>query len=275
MYKNKLVKISVISFASLGLALSVFAQTPSPTSRSEIKDARRENKEEAKQILEQKREELKQNSENKREELKQNREELKQDFEQKREELKDRLEQKKEELKDRIENKREELKKRLEKIKDNRKKQVVEKIDKNLDSLNEKITDRLLENLKKLEDILVRIGERTDVAEGRGVDVSSVDSAVVAAQAAIGDVKTAVEVQATKTYSLAISTEDKLKTDVGKTRRLLQEDLKVVSEKVKVARNAVHEAAQAFAKAHGRDLPEISPTISVSPAPSPSVTTNP
>ena len=269
MYRNKLFKISVASLASLGLALSVFAQTPSLTPRSEIKDARRENKEEVKQALGQKREALKQNVEQKREELKQKREELKQDFERKREELKDRLEQKKEELKSRIANKREELKKRLEKIKNERKKQVVEKIDKSLDALNEKTTARLLETLKKLEDILVRIGERTNAAGDRGVDVTSVDSAIAFAQTAINNAKAAIEAQAAKTYSLTIGTEDKLKTDIGKTRKALHEDLRVVYGQVKTARDVVHEAARAYAKAHGRDLFPPSPTVSPTPTGTP------
>ena len=118
---------------------------------------------------------------------------------------------------------------------------------------------------------MVRIGERTNTAESRGVDVSSVDLAIAAAQAAISSAKTAVEAQATKTYTLTIDSEDKLRTDISKTRKALYEDLQVVYGQVKIARDAVHEAARAYAKAHGRDLPSpsvtISPTSTITPTP--------
>ena len=282
---NKIFKVSSISLAMLVLAFFVSAEEtnttlrPSPSPVKPRPSAVMEKREEVKQNLEQKREELRQNMELRKEELKQNveerRETLKQEMEQKREELKDRMEQKREELKTRIETKREELKSRLTKIKDERKKQVVERIDKSLDAINERITSNLLKVLEKLEDILVRIGERTDKAESNGVNVSSVDSAIVSAQTAINDAKAAVEAQSAKTYTIIVSTEDKLKSDVGRARQALHADLKLVQEKVKVARNAVHEVARAYAKAHGRDLPSPSVSPSSSPMTSASPTTTP
>jgi len=278
---KNITKISVASLASLGLALSVFAQTTSPTSsvaptKSPEREEIRENaKKEAERIREETKKEIEDKRETTKQAMEQKREGLKQEIETKREELKDRLEQKREELKDRIETKREELKQRLEKIKNETKKRVVEKIDKSLDALNERMTKHFISTLEKLEDVLARIGERTSDAADKGIDVSSVDLAIVAAQTAINEAKASVEAQAAKNYSLTISTEDKLKTDIGKTRQLLHEDLKVVYEKVKVARNAVHEAARAFAKAHGRDLPSLSPSVSPSPTPVVSVSPTP
>lgn len=258
MNKHKLLKISVVSLASLGLALSVFAQTPSATPKSEIRG-----------VGEGIRQEIEQN----REELRQKREEFKQSLEQKRQEFKNALEQKKEELKNKIEAERKELKQRLEKIKDERKKQTVDRVDKSLDMLNEKMTKHFLEDLSKLEDILAKISERTDRAEAKGMDVSSVDSAFAVAQTAINNAKTAIQEQASKNYVVKVSTEDKLKADVGQARQALHTDLKAVLDKVIIARDAVHDVARAFAKANGRDLPSPSPTATVSPTVSP--TTSP
>lgn len=280
--KYKFIKLSAISLASFGLALFVFAQdaTISPShmpNREEIKQGReemrkekKENKEEKKEMRKDAKEEMKEKKETMKQEMKSRKEELKQNMEEKREELKQRLEHKREELKDKIEVKREELKEHLKTIKDERKKQVVEKIDKSLDALNDKMTKHFLNVLEKLEDILARISERTDKAENNGIDVSSVDTAITSAQAAIDSAKTAVETQAGKTYTLTIGIEDKLRVDVEKARKALHADLKTVYEIVKKARDAVHEAARAFAKAHGRDLPQSSPTISPSPTVLPS-----
>lgn len=286
MLKSKIIWTGSVGMI-FGLVLFASAQdssspTPIPVRspvktpiRQEIRDTRKENVQEIKEVRQENIQERKETMQQNLEEMKRKRETFKEDMEKKREELKDRMEQKREELKTRIETKRTELKERLTKIKDERKKQVVERIDKSLDALNERVTKHFLSALEKLEDILARINERTDKAEGQGTDASSVDTAIAVAQAAINDAKAAVEVQADKTYTLTINTEDKLREDVGKTRQALHADLRAVQEKVKVARDAVHEAARAFAKVHGRDLATPSPTVSASPTVSPTPTSTP
>lgn len=279
----KFTKISLVSLASLGLALSVLAQNSSPTQTPgnnvrghQMKETRQEMRQEKKDIRQNMRETKKEARENTRDtkkeartEIKEMRQMNKEEIKQMRTDFKDKIKDKRDELKDRIATKREELKEHLKTIKDERKKQVVEKIDKSLDALNEKMTGHFINILDKLEDVLAKIGERTDKAEGKGVDVSSVRSAIDAAKTAIANTRTAIEVQAGKTYTLTINTEDKLRDDVKKIRQALHSDLKTLHEKIKAVRNSVHEAARAFAKAHGRNLitPTSSPTPIITPTP--------
>ncbi len=245
---SKIFKISTVSIAGLSLALSVFAQGPTPTPlRQQIRDTMREGMTEIKEM----------------------RREGMEAMMEAREESVDKMREVRDDLKTRIDAKRAELKTRLQRIKDERKRQVVEKIDRSLDALNKRMTDHFMKMLDKLEDILARISERADRAESGGTDVSSVDAAIIAAQEAIRTARTAVEAQAAKTYNLAVNTEAGLRSDVGKARQALHADLKALFETVKKAKNAVHEAARAFAEAHGRDLPSPSPTVLPSPTPTP------
>ena len=188
-----------------------------------------------------------------------------------RREFQDKIRDAREDLKNRIEVKRTELKNDLRSIKDERKKKTTEKIDKSLDAMNERMTNHFIDVLDKLEDVLVRIDERTDRAASKSIDVSSVRTAIEKADKAIDDARAAVVAQAAKIYTIDVTTETGLKEAVRKARRALHDDLAAVREKVKATRDAVHNAARAYAKAHGRDLltPTPSPTATVSPTVSP------
>lgn len=262
---SKIYKFSAISLVVFGVAFSSLAQnsqsSPSPSPmrvREEIRETNRE--------IQEMREEASG-------EMQGIRQTTRMRVEDERQEMLQRMEQIRETLRTRIEAKRVELRNKLKNIRDTRKSQTVEKIDKSMDDLNERMTDHFLSALDQLENILVRIGERADRSEESGVDVSSVRSAIETARDAISEARTAIESQAGKTYNLAITTEDKLKTDVGKARQQLHDDLKSVFELLKSARNAVHDAARAFAEANGRNVPEPSP--SSSPTESPSVSASP
>lgn len=218
------------------------------TRQDEVRTEVREKREDAKGEVNERREELRVKNLEAREELKQR-------IEERKEELKARVEEKREELKDRIEQKREELKERLETIKDERKKEVVERIDKRMDELNERLLDHFLSVLDKLGGVLVRIAERADSAEERGVDVSAVRTAIDEANNAIAMAKSAIETQAGKTYTIQITDEEGLRTDVGRARRALHGDLKAVRLTVKAAHEAVRNAATTLAQ-----LPRPTPT---------------
>ena len=274
---SKIIKFSLGSLAGLALTLSVLAQdassTPSVTpTETPIRTPIRQ---EIKNNIQQMHQENQQIMENAKQQMEAKREELKQNLEQQREQMKQRMEQEREMLKNKIETKKEELKTHLATIRDEHKKQAVERINDNLDSINARVTTGFSNALDMLGNVLDRIVKRSDDSEVSGIDVSSVVAAVVAAQTAIGDARTAVEAQAGKTYPITISTENKLKTDVGKARQALYTDLKTVRDKIRAARDAAYQAARALAKANGHDLPSPSPEISPSPSVSESPTITP
>lgn len=231
----------------------------------------RENKRETKADLKNKKQEVRVDIKETREEVKTRIKEANQAFkkgiEKKKEELKIRVEGKREELKTRIETKREDLKQRLEKVKDEKKKQAVERIDRQMDELNNRMLKHYVNVLDKLSEILVRISERADKAEERGVDVSAVRTAVDATNNAIILARSAIETQSSKTYTIQISTESAVRTDVGKARQALHNDLVIVRSAIKAAHDAVRNAATTLAK-----LPRPTPENTVSPTATPEPT---
>lgn len=184
----------------------------------------------------------------------------KKEFKVKREELSVKLKEKREQLQTQIKEKREELKEKLKTIKNERKKEAVERIDGRLDALNEKMTNRFSDVLKKIDDLLVRIGERANRAEENGVDVSTVRTAIDSASASVEASRAVITAQAGKTYTIAVTTETGLKQDVGKIRQQLSQDLKAVHQMVKAAQEAARKAATTLAQ-----LPKPSPSPSLSP----------
>lgn len=166
----------------------------------------------------------------------------------KRENVKDAVSVKREELKSKIDAERAELKDKLAKIRDERKRSVVEKIDNELKKLNARMVDHFVDVVSKLRKTMERIAERAKRAEERGWDVSTVKAAVEEAERALLAAETAIREQAGKTYTVSIKEEGTLKTDVGETRKKLNEDLRKVRDAVFAAREAVRGVAVALAQ---------------------------
>ena len=210
---------------------------------------------------------LKTETEDTKERLKKAAETMKEDLKKRKEEFNEIVKTKKAELEVEIKVKREELKVRLEKIKDERKKETVEKIDQRIDALNEKMMQHFSNVLDKLEEMLVRISERADKASvERGLDISAVRSAVDKANTVIASARLAIEIQTGKTYTITITTESALKTDVGKTRQAFGADLEKVKDAVKAAHSAVKDAAVALARLVVKPKVSPSPTLEATPA---------
>ncbi|MDP2664386.1 MAG: hypothetical protein Q8O97_00225 [bacterium] len=171
------------------------------------------------------------------------REEAKVQLKAKTEELKANVKTKREEVKSRIEAKKVELKEKLKAVRDEKKKQIVERVYNSVNELNERMTDHLTKTLNQIQEVLDRVESRADKAEANDLDVASVRTAITAAESAIASSRSAVEAQAGKTYSFTVTTEEKLRSDVGTARQALHTDLVAVRETVKAARDAVKSAA--------------------------------
>ncbi|MDP3731180.1 MAG: hypothetical protein Q8R34_01650 [bacterium] len=240
---------------SLAMAEDESSATVSPTP---VKTRVQERKTEVKETRDAIKTEIKTTRDAVKAEVKDTREQMKVQ----REEFNVQIKEKRQALQDQIKEKREALKERLQIVKDERKKAVVEKLDQRLDALNEKMTNHFSETLKKMDDLLVRIGERANQAEERGVDVSAVRSAITSASASIEASRAAIAVQAGKTYTITITSETGLRQDVGVVRQQLNQALRAVHATVISARESVRKAATTLAQ-----LPKPTP----SPSPSPEV----
>lgn len=265
---------SVVLFLVTGLSLAQEGKMDSQNRNSSknIRENVKEKRQEVKTTDKEKKQEVGTEVKETREEIKirtrEATQKFKKDLEQKREELKTKVEQKKDELKTKVETKREELKQRLEKIKDEKKKQAVERIDRHMDALNDRMLKHYVNVLDKLSEVLVRISERADRAEERGVDVSVVRTAIDTANGAITAAKSAVETQSGKTYTIQVGTESTLKVDVGKARQALHNDLVAVRSTVKAAHEAVRNAATTLAQL---PRPILTPEATGSPNSTPTV----
>ena len=124
----------------------------------------------------------------------------------------------------------------------------MEKINQQIEELNDRQLKHFSDVLEKLEKVLEKIGTRTDRAEERGVDVAAVRAAIEAANTAIAASRSAIEVQAAKTYVIEITGEETLKMNVGKARQALHADLAAVRETVKAAHGAVKKTAVTLAQ---------------------------
>lgn len=138
--------------------------------------------------------------------------------------IKEAVNAKREAAKEAVKTKREEFKTKLKTIRDEKKKVLVERIDTKLANANAKHTDRFAQVLSNLQAILDKISEDVDKTE---------------AQAAIDAAKLAVENQAAKTYTITISTETALRSDVGAAVSQLRLDLSATHKLVVDAKQAV------------------------------------
>lgn len=173
-----------------------------------------------------------------------------------RNEFRNTIEQKREELKAKIEMEKEQLRERLMKIKDGKKREIVERISQQIADLNKKITDHFSDALVKLENVLVNINDRADKTEAKGLNVDSVSLAINSAKSKIENARVAIQTQASKLYSITVSSENALKLDVGVSRQALQNDLKQLQNVVRETKNAVHDAATTLAGIVNENVPQ-------------------
>lgn len=260
------VLVGVLSVGYLALAEEgTNRPNPSVSPKPSIRVKAQEQKDQLKQNIKDVKTNVKTEIKDARVELKNRTETGREDLKKRQEEFHDQVKAKREMLKEEVEAKRKELKTHLEKVKDERKKETVERIDQRMDALNDKMMRHFSVVLDKLEEVLVRINERADkVSTERGHNVSSVRSAIDKANTAIALARVAIENQSGKTYTINVTVESALKSDVGRARQDLHADLAKVKDAVKSAHSAVRDAAVALAqlviKINASPSPSVSPS---------------
>jgi DNA repair exonuclease SbcCD ATPase subunit len=238
--------LALIVIAILGGWIVAFAQTTTPRLLERIRERSRISVQE----------------------FQQNREEIQRLILQNRTELQNQIQNKRTEMKSRIEALKAQLRERLRERISERKREIVERIYDRINALNERMTDHYLDVLYRLEKILERIESRTAKAKLNGKDVSKAEEAIQKAHQAINTAREAVKTQAEKVYQPPeITTEEKLKLDVGKLRQQLHDDLKAVEKLVKDARDAVRQAAVALAQIPKVDELEVPTTTETTTQP--------
>lgn len=142
---------------------------------------------------------------------------------------------------------REALMKKLEGLKDEKKKAIIEKISDKIAAINERRTTIMSSALKQLTTHLDRVQTKITEAKGNNINTSSAKTALASAKQAITSAETAVTLQAGKTYTINVTTDEKARAAVGATLKLLETDLLATHQKVVNARLAVMNAVRALA----------------------------
>lgn len=264
MKKTTLLVATICAFT-----FAVSASATTTTTRDAIKNARQE----AKSAIKDAKQNLKEFKKEEVQKFQQARQEATRAIKQKRDDFKNQIVAKQQELKDKLQKDREALKEKLQKIKDERKKTTAEKINNDLNALSGNRVKQFTGVLEKLEKVLNNISTRAEKAKANGKNIDAVNSAITAAQTAIAQSRSAIQIQAGKTYVLTINAEATLKTDVGKTRQALHADLTTVQKTVEAAHKAVRKAAATLAQIPKVDDLEVTATTPT-PSPSPSETPN-
>lgn len=145
---------------------------------------------------------------------------------------------------------------KLAEFKDKAKKAKVENIQQRLEEHNTKLTQRATENLAKISELLDRIIEKVQTEKTNGKDTGVVDSAITAAQTAIGAAQDAIAAQAAKSYVVPVTTEASVKSDTVATTKTLMSDAKLMHEAIVSARKAVSSVIRELAKVRGEPLPD-------------------
>lgn len=137
------------------------------------------------------------------------------------------------------------LKANLLKFKDQKKAALVEKINDTLAMINKKRTDQMNKNLDTMSKILSRL--ETYVNELTGKDTTDAKKAIADAKSAITIVRTAVDAQSKKDYTLEATSEAIIRTDAKAARDSLHKDLKATRKLVIDAKQAVAYAIEVAA----------------------------
>lgn len=172
------------------------------------------------------------------------REEIRNEIKSARQEFQQKLEIKREENKEILIKNKENLRVKIQTIKDENKKEAVLNINENINKINERTTDRLNNLITIIEEILGRIENKMETAEGQGLDFSSLESSINEAKIKITEAKDLIEIQAGKIYKLEITNELNLREEVKIVRNALQDDLKNLQNKVKEAHSFTRTSAQ-------------------------------
>jgi len=149
---------------------------------------------------------------------------------------------------------REEFRTRLSAIRDEKKKAIVERIDQRIAQINANRTGIMTRHLTKIEEILDRIEARAFEVEKTGKEISAVKTAIATARTAIATAKTTVTTQAAKTYTIDITTEDKLDSAASAARTAFAKDLQAAHQTVVTARKSVRDVLKALANVVGEKL---------------------
>lgn len=162
-------------------------------------------------------------------------EETKEIREQKRTELQNTIQERKEELRTLREQKQEEFRLKLQEIKDTRKQKIAENLNNSYVNINNRWTTHFKNVLERLTKILDKVKIKAENQKNQEA-LNSIED--IYKQITLAE--TLVENQAGKTYTIEITSEDKLGEAAKAVHSQLKEDLQALREEIKNIRDSIH-----------------------------------
>lgn len=141
---------------------------------------------------------------------------------------------KKTELQSKIQEKKEEFQLKLQAIKDARKQKIVANLDRSYVNINNRWTTHFTNVLVRLTKILDKVKLKAEEQKN-----SEALNSISNIYTQIGKVKTAVEEQAVKTYTIEIASEDKLGEAAKTVHSQMKNDLQTLREQIKDIRESI------------------------------------
>jgi len=137
--------------------------------------------------------------------------------------------------------KREEMKTKLSKLNDDRKQKIVENTADRIANRNEHWVTHWNTILTRSSEIVNKLETRSQEAAKNGKDISKVTVAITSARTAIETAKSKVTVQAGKVYTVSVTDEASLGSNVKAAVSAMKVDVSAVIESINAARRAVQE----------------------------------
>jgi hypothetical protein len=159
-----------------------------------------------------------------------------------------------EQSKTELETKKTKFKEELQVINDARKKEILQRLETNFKTINDKRVAQMTEQLGKLQQILDKVIARAIAAKQTGKNTTNVDAMTLQCQTNITAAQAAVTAQSGHTYTIEISTESEVKSNVGTTRQTFELDMKSVNTAMKKARSCLYDAITELAKISGEKV---------------------
>lgn len=133
------------------------------------------------------------------------------------------------------------LKARLQAFKDKTKAITAERVSDNLTKINKQRTAEMNKQLDKMSGLVARLEKRVAEVKLKGTDTTVVESSIAKVKEAITSARSAVKAQSEKDYTITVSSETNIKTDVKSSRNLLYNDLNAVHMQIVSVRKQLSE----------------------------------
>ncbi len=151
----------------------------------------------------------------------------------------ERVENKAEALKEKVASKTAALRLKLQVFKDQKKAGIAERINSNLNRINQNQTEQMQKHLDTMSAILDKLENRVNQANPDIKDPAAAKAAITKAREIIATTSAAVQTQEQKDYTIQVTSEARIKTDIKAQRDKLHTDLLALRKMIIEAKQSV------------------------------------